>query len=184
MSLCPYVSQYWNKVSTEHGQELNQSQKTFPNENCRNTTLQRKMIFVSVADFLQWPFFPLTSQPWVCWPEVLFQWVDWPWNQTGITLLPHSGFTQFTYNSLLIVLDHQLILCSQEASAALHPLSVAESYCPQEVDGHITSWYRTRCAQFNFCVVTDPHICYKTVLCDLLEMTTADSWILKHSNYF
>ena len=57
-----------------------------------------------------------------CWPEVHFQWIDWAWNQTGITLLFHSGFTQFTYNSLLIVLDHQLILCSQEnAAVALVP---------------------------------------------------------------
>lgn len=50
----------------------------------------------------------------LCWPEVLFQWVDRAWNQPGKTLHSHSGFTRFTYNSLLIVLDHQLILCSQE----------------------------------------------------------------------
>lgn len=102
------------KVSPEHGQTSSQSQKISPNENCRNKTFAEESDFVSVADFLQCLFSPITIQPWVCWPEVLFQWVDWAWNQTGITFLSHSGFTGFTYNSLLIVVDHQRILCSQE----------------------------------------------------------------------
>lgn len=58
------------------------------------------------------PFPSIIIQPF--WPEAPFQWADRAGNQTGITLLSHSGFTRFTYNSLLIVLDHQLILCSQE----------------------------------------------------------------------
>lgn len=102
------------KVSPEHGQTWNQSQKISPMKTAGTKHLQRKAILCQCLTFYNALFFPITILPWVCWPEVLFQWVDWAWNQTGITLLSHSGFTRFTYNSLLIVLDHQLILCSQE----------------------------------------------------------------------
>lgn len=115
-------------VSPECGQTWHQSQKYIPKWKLQKQNIAEESDFVSVADFIQYPFFPITIQPWVCWPEVLFQWVDWAWNQTGITLLSHSGFTRFTYNSLLIVLDHQLILCSQEGfSCTLSTLYLSQT---------------------------------------------------------
>lgn len=62
------------KVSPEYGQAWNQSQsqKISPNENCRNKTFAEESDFVSVTDFLQCPFPPITIQPWISWPEVPF----------------------------------------------------------------------------------------------------------------
>lgn len=89
--------------------------KDIPKWKLREQNIYREKWFCVSGWLFTMPFsHPITIQPWVYWPEVLFQWVDRAWNQTGITLLSRSGFTRFTYNSLMIVLDHQLILCSQE----------------------------------------------------------------------
>lgn len=82
-------------------------------KSCIKNMFEARVIFCHWLTFYNGLFLQNHSNMGVCWPEVRFQPVDWAWNQKGITLLFHSGLTWFTYNSLLIGLDHQLILCSQ-----------------------------------------------------------------------
>lgn len=133
MQICVLNIQTWNKDPFKS-----------TNESCINNVCTAGVLFLWLADFL---FFTMVllqiySNTVVCWLEVHFQLVDWAWNRKGITLLFHSGLTWFTYNSLLIVLDHQLILCSQECRTVPLTKSVINSYCPQVQKECITSIIR------------------------------------------
>lgn len=145
-SLCSYISAWnWHRVQSESWMwtDMEPKPNNIPKRKLQEQSILRGTWFHVSGWLFTMVFPPITIQPWVCWLEVLFQWVHRAWNQTGITLLSHSGFTWFIYNSLLIVLDHQLILCSQEGVCCTlsTQMCATDAYCPPVVVEHITIWW-------------------------------------------